>query len=105
MIGFVDDSNACVNDFVSSNQSPEILLQRATADVQLWNDLLCRSGGALEIPKCLYQLAYNGFTAAGAPVLKALPQQQANVRIQELSHSNSTPLKYISPYVARKTLG
>ena len=29
MIGFVDDSNACVNDFVNSNQSPEILLQRA----------------------------------------------------------------------------
>ena len=105
MIGFVDDSNACVNDFVNSNQSPEILLQRATADAQLWNDLLCRSGGALEIPKCLYQLAYYGFTAAGAPVLKALPQQQANVRIQELSHANSTPLKYISPYVARKTLG
>ena len=27
MIGFVDDSNACVNDFVISNLSPEILLQ------------------------------------------------------------------------------
>ena len=86
MIGFVDDSNACVNDFVNSNQSPEILLQRATADAQLWNDLLCRSGGALEIPKCLYQLAYYGFTAAGAPVLKAL---EADPRIS--IHPTTTP--------------
>jgi hypothetical protein len=102
MIGFVDDFDACVNDFVNSSQSPEILLQRATADAQLLNDLLCRSGGALEIPKCLYQLAYYGFTAAGSPVLHALSRQQAKVHIQEL---NSTPLKYISPYIARKTLG
>jgi hypothetical protein len=50
MIGFVDDSSACINDFVNPNQSPEILLQRATADAQHWNDLLYRSGGTLEIP-------------------------------------------------------
>ena len=64
MIGFVDDSNACVNDFVNTTQSPEILLKRATADAQHWNDLLSRSGGALEIPKCVYQLAHYGFSIA-----------------------------------------
>ena len=105
MIGFVDDSNACVNDFVNPNQSLEILLQRATSDAQHWNDLLCRSGGALEIPKCVYQLAHYGFSMTGAPVLQTLSPEQAKVHIQELSQVNPTPLEYIPPYVARKTLG
>jgi hypothetical protein len=46
-------------------QSPDLLLERATADAQLWNDLLSSSGGALEIPKCVYHLAHYGFTEAG----------------------------------------
>jgi hypothetical protein len=105
MIGFVDDSNACVNDFTNQNQSDTILLQRATSDAQQWNDLLCRSGGALEIPKCVYQLAHYGFSKAGAPVLQTLSPEQAKVHIQESSQVNPTPLEYIPPYVARKTLG
>ena len=105
MIGFVDDSNACVNDFANPNQSPTVLLQRATADAQLWNDLLCCSGGALEIPKCAYHLAHYDFSAAGAPVLKTLPLQQDAVKIREPSKLDPTSLKYLSPYVARKTLG
>jgi hypothetical protein len=48
MIGFVDHSYACVNDFTNPFQSPDLLLQRATADAQLWNDLLSSSGGASE---------------------------------------------------------
>ena len=39
MIGFVDDSNACVNDFHNTDQSPTTLLARAQADAQQWNDL------------------------------------------------------------------
>jgi hypothetical protein len=54
IIGFVDDSYACVNDFTNPIQSPDLLLERATADAQLWNDLLSSSGGALEIAKCVY---------------------------------------------------
>jgi hypothetical protein len=48
MIGFVDDSNACVNDFTNHVQSPDLLLEPATADAQLWIDLLSSSGGASE---------------------------------------------------------
>jgi hypothetical protein len=32
MIGIVDDSNACVNDFFKPDQPPDILLGRATTD-------------------------------------------------------------------------
>ena len=105
MIGFVDDSNACVNDFHNIDQSPSTLLARAQADAQQWNDLLCCSGGALEIPKCPYHLAHYGFTAAGAPVPRAMPAAQTQVSIQEPFTQQPTPLKYLSPYTARKTFG
>jgi hypothetical protein len=92
MIGFVDDSNACVNDFLNPDQSPDVLLERATADAQLWNDLLCCSGGALEIPKCGYHLAHYGLSASGGPVLRTLHQSQTAVRIQERTKITPTYL-------------
>jgi hypothetical protein len=73
MIGFVDDSNACVHDVTNPTQSPYLLLERATADAQLWNDLLSSSGGALEIPKSVYHLTHYGFTEAGCPVPQPSP--------------------------------
>jgi hypothetical protein len=105
MIGFVDDCNGCVNDFVNPDQSPKVILERATADAQLWKHLLCCSGGALKIPKCAYHLAHFGFSAAGAPILQTLKPQQQEVQIQECSNSLPTPMKYLPPNVARKTLG
>jgi hypothetical protein len=96
MIGFVDNSTACVNDFLNPDKSPDVLFERATTDVQLWNDLLCCSGDALEIPECAYHLAHYGFSAAGGPVLRTLHQSQTTSR---------TSLQYIPPYAARKTLG
>jgi hypothetical protein len=58
----------------------------------------------LEIPKCVYHLAHYGFTAACGSVLKSLPSTTATVSIQERS-KQPTPLQYLSPYTARKTLG
>jgi hypothetical protein len=40
MIGFVDDSNACVNDFTNPDPSPEPLLHRATVDANSKGQLL-----------------------------------------------------------------
>jgi ribonuclease HI len=105
MIGFVDDTNAGVNNFAEADQSPTLLLQRASSDAQLWHDLLCRSGGALEISKCAYHLAYYSFSASGAPVLSSLPPNSNKVCIQEHSKSEPTSLKYLSPFSPRKTLG
>jgi hypothetical protein len=79
MIGFFDESNARVNDFHNTDQSPTTLLSRAQEDAQQWNDLLCCSSGALEFPFGLYHLAHYGFIAAGAPVLKAMPAAQTQV--------------------------
>jgi hypothetical protein len=97
MIGFVDDSYACVNDFTNPIQSPDLLLERATADAQLWNDLLSSSGGALEIPKCVYQ--------AGCPVLQPSPVDKPPLQIHEARATSPHSFQCLSPYAARKTLG
>jgi hypothetical protein len=89
MNGFVDDSYACVNDFTNPIQSLALLLERATADAQLWNDLLSSSGGALEIPKCVYHLAHYRFTEAGCPVLQPSPVDTPPLQIQEARATSS----------------
>jgi hypothetical protein len=66
MIGFDDDSNACVNDLLNPDQSPEVIFERATTDAQLWNDLLCCSGGALEIPEWRITSLTMGFCCRGS---------------------------------------
>jgi hypothetical protein len=105
MIGFVDDTNACVNDFENPDQSPANIIHKATSDAQLWNDLLRSSGGALEISKCIFHLAHYGFTATGAPVLKSPPSNVAKVTISESESTSPIQLTALSPYTARKTLG
>ena len=105
MIGFVDDTNASVNDFENPVQSPTTIICKATADAQLWNDLLRCSGGALELSKCVYQLAHYSFAASGAPVLKALPPDFPRITIREQQSTNPVQLSPLSPFAARKTLG
>ncbi|KAG7364866.1 hypothetical protein IV203_038069 [Nitzschia inconspicua] len=51
MVGFVDDSVNCINDFTNPSQDIVTLLHNAQHDTQLWNDLLDSSGGALEVRK------------------------------------------------------
>jgi hypothetical protein len=71
-VSFVDDTNAAVNIFHNEQVTPEELLEKATADAQRWNDLLAAIGGASEIPKCKFHLAFYQFSASRAPVLTPL---------------------------------
>ena len=62
MIGFVDDTTSQHNQFKMDKQpSLEDLLQGMQHDAQLWNNLLWSSGGALELPKCFYQILFWNF--------------------------------------------
>jgi hypothetical protein len=75
-------------------------------DAQLWNDLLDRSGGALEASKCIFHIAEYGFTPAGKPFYKHFQQNPPRIQIQTNdSSSEHTNLKYLSPFATRKTLG
>jgi hypothetical protein len=71
MIGFVDDSNGQVNSFYE-NESPSTLqamMRKARANANEWSLLLQATGGALELTKCSYHVAFWKFSIQGAPVL------------------------------------
>jgi hypothetical protein len=57
MRGFIDDKISTVNRFEDASQSHTELMPLAQHDAQLWNDLLDRSGGALEASKCAFHIA------------------------------------------------
>jgi hypothetical protein len=100
MIGFDDDSKACVNDFSNPDQSPDVLLQRATAEAPLWCGMISYTNTwcARNPQICIYSkyLAHYGFSAAGAPVLKTLPLQQPAVKFMDRSKVDPTSQKYLS---------
>jgi hypothetical protein len=50
-------------------------------DAQLWNDLLDRSGGALEASKYAFNTAEYGFTPTGKPFYKHFQQNHASIQI------------------------
>ncbi|KAG7359838.1 hypothetical protein IV203_034936 [Nitzschia inconspicua] len=106
MVGFVDDSANCINDFTNPSQEVETLLHKAQQDAQLWNDLLDSSRGALEVRKCMFHLAHYQFTPRGAPVLQSFAPDQLTVQVQESGpHGTTVPIKYLQPTTSRKTLG
>ena len=105
MIGFVDDSTGQVNDFNSDIQPhPSVLINRMRHDAQLWNDLLWSSGGALELPKCTYQVIHWQFTADGSPVLQG-GQVGEPILLHSGDRSNLQKIPSRSAHSAHKTLG
>ena len=103
MIGFVDDCSQRVNDFTAHPQpSAATLVEMMTKDAQLWHDLLWTSGGALEIPKCSFQIIETNWSARGRPFLQGMENAPA-LEIQ--SGNGSIKVKQISSYQARRSLG
>jgi hypothetical protein len=106
MRGYIDDKNSTVNRFEDANQSHTALMPLVQHDAQLWNDLLDRSGGALEASKSVFHIAEYGFTPAGKPFYKHFQQNPPSIQIKATDSSLShTQLKYLSPFATRKTLG
>ena len=66
--GFVDDTNASLNDWQPQHQVElDTLLTRLTHDAQTWNDLLFISGGKLELTKCSFHVLQFSFQPDGTP--------------------------------------
>ena len=62
---------ASINEFLDPNlHEPEYYIKLTTHDAQLWNNMLCLSGGALQAAKCLYHLPYFDFTSVGIPYIQ-----------------------------------
>ena len=103
MIGFVDDCTQRVNRFDDDIQ-PTVpqLITTMESDVQLWNDLLWASGGALEQSKCSYHIVQSDWTQDGQPFLKGGTE---NTPIQLYHAGITTTTLQKSNYTAHKTLG
>ena len=105
MIGYVDDSNGKTNQFLADQQpSDQEILELAQYDAQTWNNLLSASGGALELPKCVYQILSWTFMPKGSPIPKG-----HNTNLKVTVHDEHTKTAHdipgISAYSAHKTLG
>lgn len=75
-----------------------------THDSQLWSDLLWKSGGALELPKCLYHFWHYDFTPIGRPFLEGGQiGPDVNVSTGDRTKIETVPSK--SAYESHKTLG
>jgi hypothetical protein len=90
MRGFIDDKNSTVNRFEDTNQSHTEIMPLVQHDAQLWNDLLDRSGGALEASKCVF--AEYGFTPAGKPFYKHFQQNPPSIQIQTNDQAHTTKI-------------
>jgi len=70
-VGFVDDMCRYVNLFDTDDPpTPTTVIQLLTKDSQLWSDLLWRSGGSLELPKCTHHYSNYLFQDDGMPMLE-----------------------------------
>jgi hypothetical protein len=86
----------------AQNNDNEIL-DRARHDAQTWNDLLHTSGGALELPKCVYQLTAWRFLEDGRPILQwGVPNYKVHVRG---CNGEQQEISAMTAYTAHKTLG
>ena len=107
MVGFVDDCNGQVNHFMQDENSETLrsIVKAATANAQVWIDLLGASGGALELSKCSYHLLSWQFTSNGAPILFNQKDSIPPVQVLDPHSQELCTLEYLPPYTAHKTLG
>jgi hypothetical protein len=103
MIGYVDNCSQQVNEFKAHPQpSAERLVELMTQDAQPWSDLLWSSGGALEVPKCSFQVVETNWSSRGRPFL------QGNCTAPPLyiqTKHGPIRVRQTSCYQARRSLG
>ena len=107
MIGFVDDCNGQVNQFMQdeNSETPGSIVKAAAANAQVWTNLLSASGGALELSKCSYHLLSWQFTSTGAPILSNQQHSLPELQVRDPHSQELCTLEYLPPYTAHKTLG
>ena len=106
--GFVDDSNAHTNNFtINPHHDDKCLLETLQQSAKLWNLILWTSGGSLAPSKCSYTLISYAFHKNGTPVLHNKRQliQDVPITLKCLDTGEDVPIRCLSPYSSRLTLG
>ena len=103
MVGFIDDTSGSINEFLDPNlHEPEYYIKLAMHDAQLWNNILCLSGGALQAAKCSYHLLYFNFTSVGIPYIWG-DHISPLLQIKFNQTTLPTPLQNLTAYTSHKT--
>eukprot|EP00957_Ditylum_brightwellii_P007049 533487-Ditylum_brightwellii.AAC.1 len=76
ILGFVDNANNQVNEFVNNKVTIEQLLSLIQQDSKLCSKLLWLSGGLLELSKCSYHFLHFNFKPDGSPEVNNILQGQ-----------------------------
>jgi len=102
--GFVDDTNACVNEWrPQSDGKLKELMEKVTHDAQLWNDLLFTSGSKLEISKCSFHCLQFQFMADGTPTVNL--DRTPPITITDSVQDIPIQVTSLSLFTPHKTLG
>ncbi len=102
--GFVDDTNAALNDWQPQHQVElDVLLTRLTHEAQTWNDLLFISGGKLELTKCSFHVLQFNFKPDGSP--RPLLFTPPSVTLHDSESHFPIEIPGLRPDAAHKTLG
>jgi hypothetical protein len=106
MEGFVDDTDAAVNDAKSPTpHTPHHLVQVLQTDAQHWERLLFVSGGKLELNKCFFYLMIWHFSDDGTPSLTPKAQLPHSLMITQGNDAAPTEIAHKDCSTAHKTLG
>lgn len=99
MIGFVDDSNGQVNSFYDDDTLTNLpeLQRKARVNATEWSNLLQATGGALELSKCSYHIAFWKFSIQGAPVLSNIRQEITPLQVPDPYTGTWQTLEYLPP--------
>ena len=106
-LGFIDDVMNRTNaswEVEDPSEGLESLITQASADSQLWRDLLEASNQALELTKCKYHVMHYDFADSGAPVLSVDDEPPFPLKVKD-SHGNPVPVTHVPNSQAIKYLG
>jgi hypothetical protein len=102
--GFVDDTNASLNDWKPQDQMDlSSLLSCLARNAQLWNDLLFISRGKLELSKCSFHVLQFKYKPDGTP----FPQldEPPPITLCDSVTNDSITIKGLCADIPLKTLG
>ena len=87
LAGFVDDSTLVIGG--SATETMESLLQKATHDAQLFNDLIFSTGGVLKLDKTSFHVVQYKFESNGLPRMLHQPTKTLTLTNHHSTEFNS----------------
>ena len=102
MLSYIDDNT--ISNSGSTTYTITEVLKRTQYDSQMWNDILCATGGSLNLSKCFCQAITYIFARSGAPVV-APTNPEWKIIVKDDRDNSEQIINAISPYKAYKSLG